>query len=690
MEAEAEKHGVNAPDDNGLLINLDSAGTAWMRFIPDAHLRRIHPNIHVPSTLEQPRELGGGGSGVTIVRGVDQRFGDVVIKHGGHKDTAELFALATVHEQLRVRARDLQADTAAEAMRRRVPIFEFMYISQAHLREVSQAASSGGFDSPPSQSCGAEIVRSKSMKMKARKTSKDTAPKRQQAKSQTLKKVLMRQLTAPAVRRHAVPAEVEIAESDEEEEQLETAISKSNVGVPTITREQRSISVSSPAKADITVGDDCLAFRIGGQGKMCSNENGNYELQCSLPGQGYSTFAPLIKSLSSFQKVHSWKFTLAQKTIGGANPTTASAVLANRKLVDDRLRTLVGEILKVIRDLQRLTRPSEREAVRDLQKEIRRLLDSGHPEPSDVSDAADAFVGKAILKNYDRHSGRFPQMRGMGCLFRSEIFDLPPEEQVPGRFLGVLLQRGAKMQEVFVTDLVGQTAFDALFCGPTWLRVLELAFNLQCSAAVSPVWTCGITDGGLHNLFLGEDAIWLFDLGEPSLMPMPAFLTKLFMSFFHALGMEEDDKGGWLNRFKPCAQDGLLQLTPESEALLQEAHDAFKATLGRFMKDVFNSEAAVCELIVMYVVLQLLSDAAFCLQRWENKGGGVDKDRRGRARPLEKWLWRTLWDLYVAAYVLRQDWCKEVGCERSTVGALKLRLRECDCLAGVVDRICRR
>jgi hypothetical protein len=69
-----------------------------------------------------------------------------------------------------------------------------------------------------------------------------------------------------------------------------------------------------------------------------------------------------------------------------------------------------------------------------------------------------------------------------------------------------------------------------------WLSLIELSLAMKHPNATKRVWTCGLTDGGLHNLFLDEDQMWAFDLGEPTLEPIPAFLTKFLMSFFHALG----------------------------------------------------------------------------------------------------------------------------------------------------------
>jgi hypothetical protein len=51
--------------------------------------------------LTKVNPLGGGGSGVTVFAGNHPELGDVVMKHGGYKDMQELFALATIAEELK-------------------------------------------------------------------------------------------------------------------------------------------------------------------------------------------------------------------------------------------------------------------------------------------------------------------------------------------------------------------------------------------------------------------------------------------------------------------------------------------------------------------------------------------------------------------------------------------------------------
>jgi hypothetical protein len=80
---------------------------------------------------------------------------------------------------------------------------------------------------------------------------------------------------------------------------------------------------------------------------------------------------------------------------------------------------------------------------------------------------------------------------------------------------------------------------------------------------------------------------------------------------------------------------------------LAKAYAAFEATLDRLIDELFDRDDSLRWLLIQYVTLQLLSDASFCLQRWKIKGGGRTRDSNHQ-KGIEKWLWRALWDMYVA------------------------------------------
>jgi len=67
---------------------------------------------------------------------------------------------------------------------------------------------------------------------------------------------------------------------------------------------------------------------------------------------------------------------------------------------------------------------------------------------------------------------------------------------------------------------------------------------------------------------------------------------------------------------------------------------------------LFGGEDEVRTLLVRYVVTQLVSDAAFCIEKWRTKGGG-DENRSEHQKVLEKWLWRALWDVYASEELRR-------------------------------------
>ena len=139
-------------------------------------------------------------------------------------------------------------------------------------------------------------------------------------------------------------------------------------------------------------------------------------------------------------------------------------------------------------------------------------------------------------------------------------------------------------------------------------------------------------------MFLSEYHLVFFDLGTPTLEPIPSFLTKFLMSFFHTLGMEEDEEGNWIVRFEQD-ETGKLRPTEETMDILPKVMFAFNTAMDRLIEEFFADEKEIRVLLLRYVVTQLLSDAAFCIEKWRIKGGG-DVLRSSHQYNLEKWLWR--------------------------------------------------
>jgi len=415
---------------------------------------------------------------------------------------------------------------------------------------------------------------------------------------------------------------------------------------------------------------------------------------------GYASLMAFVEKLRYMQEMHDWKITLGQKKIGRTDSRTASYYLTKGMLHGRLLQHLIDSEIRVIRNLQLLTMPEEMVVLDQVRSEYEHIIhcqqrqvsnssDGGDGKiilaaaaaASDLSKVADDFVGKSIKKNYDPMHGRFVLLKQFGIDLESNSIHLKPTEIVPGRHLKQLFSPkffGASWEELFHfnndpnhdednddddDDEKGthhQMIFDSTL--QNWQSLLELSLSMKHPNATNRIWTCGITDGGLHNMFLsdksrqsyddddGDDVgLWFFDLGTPSLEPIPAFLTKFLMSFFHVLGMEEDENGKWIVRFEQDDDLGKLRLTKQTESLIPQVMHAFNTTMDRLIEEFFptkndngdqtESTSSIRVLLLRYVVTQLLSDAAFCIEKWRIKGGG-DMMRSSHQYDLEKWLWR--------------------------------------------------
>ena len=103
--------------------------------------------------------------------------------------------------------------------------------------------------------------------------------------------------------------------------------------------------------------------------------------------------------------------------------------------------------------------------------------------------------------------------------------------------------------------------------------------------------------------------------------------------------MEEDEKGDWVVRFEQ--EEGKLKPTEATKKLFPQIVHSFNITVDRLITELFGGEEEVRTLLVRYVVTQLISDAAFCIEKWRTKGGG-DELRSEHQDHLQKWLWRAL------------------------------------------------
>jgi hypothetical protein len=576
------------PEDHGLLIHL-SNNRVKISSETDANWPHIHSNCYAPAALTGVHLLAGGGSGTAVFEGHHPVIGDIVMKHGGPKDLQEVFSLSLISQQLN--ERQVDAD-AAERMKKRIPEFVMIYFSPFSLRDRGR------------ERWSATIRPSENLMQKNEDGTCNTDDE---------------------------------SDSDDSEKD-DTNDSKENPTKRYIPRRIRLIEGNDEVAVDVFF--NYVAFEVSGSTKT----------QCRTVENGHAFLAELLEELIPAQQEQKWKFTVAQKKIGGPTAQNGAAVLTSGKLSGELLGRLIQDFISVIRDLRQVTLPSERMGVETVRKELRDLRLSR--DVTNISKTSDEFVGSAIKKNF-APGGRFQLLRCIGQQFRSKNLVLTEGEQIPAHFLGRLLEPRVHLGSIFVNSPAPKSALDYFLQDDDyWLDLLEHASSFENRSATDRIWSCGLTDAGLHNLFLCRDrGVELFDLGEPQLLPQPAFLTKFFMSFFHTFGMEENEEGtSWVRRFR-VADSHKLDLTLETQNMMSYCYDAFTFAMDDLIEELFEGDESVRELLIKYVVLQLLSDAAFCLARWEEKGGGKKRFGARATEGLEQWLWRSLWDIYIACDV---------------------------------------
>lgn len=585
------------PDDHGLMIQLHPTGRVSVKPERDRYFPDIHPNCYAPYQLNDVRLLPGGGSGAAVFHGFHSDTGSIVMKHGGSKDTKEVFSLVTVRKELMLR-HDKNPE-AADWMRHRIPEFVMVYVSPHHVRDR-----------------GMEPWASVRYKSKIRQPDRNSIS------------VMAR------------PGNTLLSKLKHNDNVSQLAIGRRSA------RARAALSmVSDPRQGRrLYIGEaDQVLFEVDAQ-NLCIYVP-ELEPDGFLGRNEMASLDRLSEELAEHQAVHKWKVTIAQKTIGGHDSENGATVLTSGRLKQGNLLSkLIREFTTVMLNLRELTWPEERGSIGDIQEELATLRDS--QDFVLVSKRIDSFVGSAILKNYDPTNGRFAELRKLGELFRRG--SLTEEESKPAQYLGLALQRGSPPGLVFIDCQALEYALDRVEDG--WLDLIEHAASLPLASATDFIWTCGLTDAGLHNLFLSETrGIELFDLGEPRFTTLPGFLTKFLMSFFHTLGMEEKHCECWVVRF--VVQGDKLALTSDTKEKLPYIYETYKYATDHFIRDVFDGDDGVRKLLTKYVVLQLLSDAAFCLLRWEEKGGGVERTRERAKVNMEKWLWRSLWDIYIATHI---------------------------------------
>eukprot|EP00804_Cyclotella_cryptica_P005561 CCRYP_003073-RB/>CCRYP_003073-RB protein AED:0.04 eAED:0.04 QI:258/1/1/1/1/0.8/5/212/865 len=554
-----------------------------------------------------------------------------------------------------------EIESAIDYMKQRIPAFRMLYISPMHLRE-----------------------------------------REGELRNSTFRASLRTSLQSSCDGRHASSSEINDRKLDESAQEKEPQVS--------ITKSGRSICLFGSSHAssssirthsqhvDLCFGGGYRLWRgaDGEEKEPRDNTDSTHTCHPEEEGNdGYESLLAFVNQLYHHMLLNNWKVTLAQQTIGRSHeePTksapTASSLLAKGKLKGSLLHHLLDEEIRVIRNLQLLTMPNEVDVLDGVRMEyesIKARMRSANASENkvtaaDVSTIANNFVGKAIHKNFHPVTGRFVLLKKFGADLRNGLIHLKPKELQPAKHLEKILNdcferdggdfRGCdsmkkqsslrqSLEEIFDLSVVDESADEEhplqghpLFIHglDQWQYLLELALSMKNPNATSRIWTCGLTDGGLHNLFLDKNQVWMFDLGEPGLETIPGFLTKFLMSFFHTLGMEEEPNGDWVVRF--VQNSDKLRLTEKTKELLPSVIEAFNIAIDRLIKEIFGGDEEVRILLLRYVMTQLISDAAFCIEKWRIKGGG-DKERSEHQYYLEKWLWRSLWDVYACEEIRRR------------------------------------
>jgi len=460
--------------DFGLMVTIQD-GHIRFHLCPDSNFAEIHPNVYAPSAMENMETLVGGGSGVAVFGGHHPELGDLVMKHGGYKDMHELFALATIENELKRRASANASTSASREMQRRLPEFRMIYISPSHIIEK-------------------RIDRWDHLKVLMEQFSSSF-----QSSS-----ILSRGRRCPLrIDESALSA----LNSDMSIRLYESSCDSFAIQLDTESQ-RRSLAMILPK-------DSCESL-----------DNRTVLLRNDLDH--------MVDELLDVMTDRLLKFTLAQKTIGGESPRTGNQWLYSGQLRGDVLENLISQFILVIRHLQELTLPEEVNIVHHVREELERFEWDPDALISELSDRTNAFVGNAIKKNFHERKGRISFLQEMGKKFRGcGLLVLTPEEELPAKFIGQLLQEDAIMSDVFLGSPCEKAPLNP--GEEFWKNILRRAVDTRATmspSALERVWDCGLADAGIHNLFVTETDIFLFDLGEPELQSLPGFLTKFLFSFF--------------------------------------------------------------------------------------------------------------------------------------------------------------
>ena len=460
---------IEIPDKKGFLLRLDArTGEALMEAVGDHHEPSIHPNCYIPESFSRLQTLNGGGSGAAVFAGSHPMLKDVVMKHAGAKDTREVLSLAEIGKELK--GRDPKA---AEYLRKRIPEFSFLYISPHHVRDRSGELCSTTHHGYSLRKIALQHQTSSTL-------TGDDDTDYCECENKPLPS-LQRASATPAQKRHT---KRQLFVHRGEPLGIETFFSRVLLHIPT--------------------------FSDSGKIK-----------------NGYDFLTRFVDHLETSQRENNWKITVGQRRIGGKTLENGAHVLTAGRLTGALLQRTIQEYTAVLRNLRALTLPEEKDVLQQVRHEVEQL--SQTKDVTAISKTCDQFAGSSIRKNFDPKKGRFVMLRQFGESVRNGSLLLTQSEARPAHFLGRLLQKGTCLSSIFDHSPQFVCALDRI--EDSWLDTLQMATSFDDRAVTDRIWTCGLTDAGLHNAFVDlERGLELFDLGKPQFMPKPAFLTKFLMS----------------------------------------------------------------------------------------------------------------------------------------------------------------
>eukprot|EP00929_Paragymnodinium_shiwhaense_P069709 TRINITY_DN35170_c0_g1_i1.p1 TRINITY_DN35170_c0_g1~~TRINITY_DN35170_c0_g1_i1.p1 ORF type:complete len:773 (-),score=203.65 TRINITY_DN35170_c0_g1_i1:187-2421(-) len=438
-------------------------------------------------------------------------------------------------------------------------------------------------------------------------------------------------------------------------------------------------------------------FAAGTNGvKKCMTDTGEADYKNDVltvsPSQddkGYNALKNVMLPLQKVQWFNGLRFALVRDAVGDTEAQLGAKLAVTGQLKDDGLKTILESYKQLMADLTVMT-GEQTEYAGEVKLELEGIRKE---EPFRyITSGSDAYCGLLINKNWNADTGLFNSANVIGQLFGgSRCGKFNSHEMQPARYLTQLLQPDAALELTF-EGLSGDTPLNIFRDKKEAYKLMEDATEVGDNAK-KRVWSAGVMEATLNTLVVNpkRKKMWFYEVTKPVKVSQPAFVARLLASFWTTLGMEEAKCGSWVNRFKTPDLVGqsvldppneALQLTHESKQLTDLMGRAFKEALMFFQKEVFDNDAKVCALLVKYTVVEILSDASYVLTKWRElrKSDKNPNSRKNKLANLVKasleetgvmhaqWLWRSLWDFYIAGDIMNRDFCGTKAADESKNG----------------------